>query len=235
MLSDDLIMGVKYAIGEILLVVIGILIALAINTFKMRLEDRQQEKYFLNRFLFDFENDINQLENCISKTNIQLSNLDSIVEILDERHNVSKFFNLQRSIHDVLQFKPNKSTYDECISSNTIGLINNDLIREQIFGYYREIINYGTDEAMIRIRDDILLPYINSNIYNRRESIGFIFATDAELRPLDLEQLANDENYYAVLISAKGRHVQIINWSIYLERAIGLRDLIQSELDQLGN
>ncbi|MEM9546559.1 MAG: DUF6090 family protein [Bacteroidota bacterium] len=219
-----------YALGEIILVVIGILIALQINVWNGQKTDRKQELYILKRFLFDLVNDIDQLHSCIKETQIQLSNLDTIVSILNTKKDASRFFELQRSIHDTRTFKPNLGTYDESISSGKVELITNDSIRETLFNYYREITKYNADDAMNKIRDEIILPYINNTIYNRRESIGFIFKTSAQLPKLDLHSLSNDEKYFGILISAKGRHVQLINWSDYLNYANMLKKQIEKEL-----
>lgn len=219
-----------YAFGEIILVVIGILIALQVNSWHKESLDHDQEVYIIKRFLHDLESDIDQLKANIEVTKIQLSNLDSIVAILDKKDNISRFFELQRSLHDVKIFKPNQGTYDESISSGKIELISNDMIRENIFNYYREVTNYGADEAMNKIRDEIILPYINNNIYNRRESIGFIFQTDAQLPKLDLHALANDAKYFGILISAKGKHVQLLHWFNYLNRATTIKSQIEDEL-----
>ena len=219
-----------YAVGEIILVVFGILIALQINDYHQKSLNKKQEIYILKRFTQDLSNDISQLKVNIKRTNIQLASLDSIVDILDKNGNISKFFSLQRSIHNIHTFESNQGTYDENISSGKLQLITNDIIREYIFNYYREVTKYNSDDAMSKIRDEIFLPYINNNIYNRRESINFIFQTKAQLPKLNLKKLANDEKYYGILISAKGRHIQVSTWKNYLENAIKLKKSIELEL-----
>ena len=52
----------KYAIGEIILVVIGILIALYINSSYTQYRERQIEKVILTKLLADIEADYTQLE-----------------------------------------------------------------------------------------------------------------------------------------------------------------------------
>ena len=61
-----------YAIGEILLVVIGILIALQINTWNNNRIDRQLEKQYLNRMVQDLNADLNELESVINITRKRL-------------------------------------------------------------------------------------------------------------------------------------------------------------------
>ncbi len=56
---------IKYAIGEILLVVIGILIALQINTWNQNKENTKQENQILNQLLIEYTNNLNQLNSKI--------------------------------------------------------------------------------------------------------------------------------------------------------------------------
>ncbi|WP_422104240.1 DUF6090 family protein [Winogradskyella sp.] len=219
-----------YAFGELILVVMGILIALQINLWNTQKSNKNQERYALNRFSTDLISDIDQLTQLINATEKQLVDLDLIIQIMDDKDDISKFFKLQRSIHDINTFKPNMGTYDESISSGKLQLVLNDTLREQIFKYYREVSKCSADDAMSKMRDELFLPYINSNIYNTEQSIRFIFKTKAQLPKLDLDVLANDKDYFSILISAKGKYVQILNWQNYLQHAKNLKKKIQEEL-----
>lgn len=69
-----------YAIGEILLVVIGILLALQINEWNNQRKDLNFEKQYLNRLLQDLYQDSVDLSEVISRGNI---NIKLCVDILD--------------------------------------------------------------------------------------------------------------------------------------------------------
>jgi len=51
----------KYAIGEILLVVIGILIALSINNWNIHQIEQNEERNYLTRLVQDLKWDINEI------------------------------------------------------------------------------------------------------------------------------------------------------------------------------
>jgi sensor domain CHASE-containing protein len=51
----------KYAIGEIILVVIGILIALSINNWNEKNKAKEKETHALNEIISDLENNIETL------------------------------------------------------------------------------------------------------------------------------------------------------------------------------
>lgn len=57
----------KYAVGEILLVVIGILIALQINTWNQNRQDRIQKQQILVQLLNEYTNNLDQLNQKMMK------------------------------------------------------------------------------------------------------------------------------------------------------------------------
>ena len=58
-----------YAIGEIILVVIGILIALQINTWNETKKNAQQEQLILTQLLAEYESNLQQIKSKISLRN----------------------------------------------------------------------------------------------------------------------------------------------------------------------
>ncbi len=60
----------KYAIGEIVLVVIGILIALQINNWNENRKNYKLQKVYLNRLIQDLEEDLNDLESVMEAEDI---------------------------------------------------------------------------------------------------------------------------------------------------------------------
>ncbi len=75
----------KYAIGEVFLVVIGILIALQLNTWNQGIQNRKLEKEYLNRFILDLETDSEDLLIVIEKAAINIKLSTHVLEKLDVR------------------------------------------------------------------------------------------------------------------------------------------------------
>jgi len=68
-----------YAIGEIILVVIGILIALQFNNADLDRQDRTREKAFMISMLGDLEKDVRELSAAIEGNQILLDGLDALL------------------------------------------------------------------------------------------------------------------------------------------------------------
>ena len=121
----------KYAIGEIILVVAGILIALQVNNWNIKRIERQSEIKYLTNIKLDLQKDLvtlnEQIDVRIKKQNVTESlishiNGNNIIEDLDKlAKNVFATINEER-------FTPNNSTYNELASSGNLSLIENDSI-----------------------------------------------------------------------------------------------------------
>lgn len=101
-----------YAIGEILLVMVGILLALQINTWNQEVQNRKLEKRYLNGFIQDLKQDSIDLSQVISKAsvNIKLSHI-VITELEDSIANnyfEKQFFN---TVINQVQIEEDKVIY----------------------------------------------------------------------------------------------------------------------------
>jgi hypothetical protein len=74
----------KYALGEIVLVVIGILIALQIDSWNDDRLDRIQERAYLQSMLTDLGEDVREIEAAVSGNVILLGGLDDLLTLLSE-------------------------------------------------------------------------------------------------------------------------------------------------------
>ena len=129
----------RYAIGEIVLVVIGILIALQINTWNEERKESIIERLYLERLLDDLKIDIKYYDERISyfKMSIEHFNqyLQESYEVQHGPENVRQLFT-----HLYLQTDPlatENSTYRELNSTGKLNVFKNELLRKNIIDYYR--------------------------------------------------------------------------------------------------
>lgn len=71
----------KYAAGEILLVVIGILIALSINNWNQNRAERKMEENYITSIIEDAETDLSNFTKAISANEVRMANLDSLTKL----------------------------------------------------------------------------------------------------------------------------------------------------------
>ncbi len=129
----------KYAIGEIILVVIGILIALQINTWNANRIDSNKEKEYLNNLIEDIKTQKTLVKNQIDheiKTKLQcekaLSHLNSTIINADS---------LNIYLTDITRksFVINDPTFQDLKSSGNILLIKNNALRKKIISFYQNL------------------------------------------------------------------------------------------------
>ncbi len=159
---------ILYALGEILLVMIGILLALQINNWNQnRLNDIEEQRILiaiseelkLSKFLFIRgstvqENKIQAAKNLLKEMQIQNEKLDN--EMLNE--------DIDRLTQRWLSGTPT-SIYDALIGSGDLKLINSEELRNELalLKSDQEFLRLF-EEIQIKFEDDQLSPFLNQNI-----------------------------------------------------------------------
>jgi hypothetical protein len=123
----------KYAIGEIILVVIGILIALQINNWNENSKQNHIEQDYLMALKEEFNYNRLALEKVIE---INTSNLENALKISDlmgpENPEITEkqfsTFAMNMSNWEV-QYRPNKAVLDEIISSGKLAIFRNKKLK----------------------------------------------------------------------------------------------------------
>ena len=130
----------KYAFGEIVLVVIGILIALQINTWNGEKKDRAYELKMLSEIKSALKTDMEYFEWMVDRTNQVDSMLNVISEqVINESIFVDSLYLDADSNWNVLRqgtfFRYNSGPY-EALKSSGIDKISNDSLRYNLIDFY---------------------------------------------------------------------------------------------------
>jgi hypothetical protein len=149
-----------YAIGEIVLVVIGILIALQINTWNEQRKLADQETMYLERLLSENKLDIETFS--MSIQNLEIGN-ETIVAMSAAMKNVSSpDTSLIKSVNDFMAkgsiypvFTSSSSTFDDLSSTGNLKVIANTGLREDLVKHYAK---HNETDKWIRVAVDWALP-----------------------------------------------------------------------------
>ena len=220
-----------YAIGEIVLVVIGILIALQINNWNESSKQRIEEVRLLEKVSIDLVSDINQLKKNIRNATDRQTIVDSIFTFLhkDPNSDPMKFLNYNFvAISTENHFEVNSGTFDESQSAGSIKFIQNDSLREQIFNYYRNTKRNYDDENTIQSLYRDIFPIMFKKIIATKEYIFMHNGTISNLPELDIAALSRDQDYMAILLQKEiSEEYQIKSWKSFLQNAESLVQQIQ--------
>ncbi len=184
----------KYAIGEIVLVVIGILIALQVNNWNEQRKLETQELIYLKRLKKELESDVVYFE-------IQIQEGGEVMN--SALQFINQMYKTQNSPEEVtallIKFNPRterlilqNSTFEELKSSGKLSLISNDSLRSEIIDFYR------TSQHLIRIMDDYndltidILGNLDFNMFKLNEYWMNAVYTDKNLIHLTDWEFFND-------------------------------------------
>ena len=128
---------ILYAIGEIVLVVIGILIALQINDWNDKKKQTESEHIYYLRILNDFNLDKKLIENLILQVKNRVKVSKEILLELDSGKK-SKSYLLNKYLialrGDV--YVPRNVTFKDLISSGNFKLLNDVAIKNSLIQFY---------------------------------------------------------------------------------------------------
>jgi hypothetical protein len=123
-----------YAIGEILLVVIGILIALQINNQNDLRKDRNKEIHYLKNIKTDLNINLLEMDRYLE---IRTENIEAAKRIIEhfEGKPITDFtaFNADGiKIYNWQKFYQNNNTFQELVNSGNLALLSNDSIKKKL-------------------------------------------------------------------------------------------------------
>ena len=142
----------SYAIGEVILVVIGILIALQVNSYAQRVKERKQETQYLRSILEDIQLDIANNEEIIQNAKNNKIAALNILYMLDgekpfEELQLQSFRN--SGDNDTLKLITSlgragfmmlpqvyDNTFEDLKNSGKTGLLTNGELRKSLYRYY---------------------------------------------------------------------------------------------------
>lgn len=130
----------KYAFGEIFLVVIGILIALSINNAN----DARKERKELNNYLLKISNDVTRdMEQIaalkIRRDNVRAKAIQSFKLLLINDLNNIELNRVGEICFIEFYFIPNRSGFEGIKTSTYLGEINNSKLDSLLTGYYAAV------------------------------------------------------------------------------------------------
>jgi hypothetical protein len=135
-----------YAIGEIVLVILGILIALQINSANQVKKDRLLEQQYYCRLFEDVEQDKEQIILLISDAEMRLENSNKMARILQQPNpdltkvNV-QLANIQRGVNK--NFSANNAAYEDLKSGANLNLITDITLKGLLNNYFNNVASYA--------------------------------------------------------------------------------------------
>ena len=207
----------RYAIGEIVLVVIGILIALQINNWNEDKNNAAQVNKHLATLKLNLQDDVKQAEKLlfVIDTALQYSNtfLDQFKTVKPVDKSVQMYLIFLMLEHNL---EVNKSGINAIINSNGMAYID-EALQLKILNYYRHIEQLASREEITN--SDIKLmyePYVKENyswIYNRSNpwprQTEFYKNDPRPVAPIDEKSLLSDKQLEVMIFGRRFQSMRL--------------------------
>jgi len=214
-LADDnkVLKYARYAIGEIVLVVIGILIALQLNTWKGNKIEQRKESIYLNNIKRDLQNQLTKIDTQIEYEKSIVEVAKPILKSYKTNHNFTIDSSFTASIGTMsgrMTFVRVDPTYTELLSSGHIDIISNNDCKNSLITYYQDlerveqIINKNNNlyTDAVYMNNIIKLSEIqldNEFVFDdelavKRSPVDVLTINESRLKEITISQLENPEN-----------------------------------------
>jgi type II secretory pathway pseudopilin PulG len=153
-----------YAIGEIVLVVIGILIALQINNWNENSKRLKQEQEILNNLKQDFDYNRKEL---LSVLNSNTENIKSAITVLNKTGNrYSEDFDLNLILGDVtssVYYYPKNGFLNDLINSGNLGIIKSNELRNRLSSWMPRLDDLNLRQQATKEFENLMIRYVIDN------------------------------------------------------------------------
>ena len=219
----------RYAFGEIVLVVIGILIALQINNWNEERKERRIEARYLQNLKIDLENDsLALLEIRAHRVNTAHA-AKTLLNIANSGHieDVYKVDSLYWAIGIWWEFIPNDNTFQELISSGNLNIIRDEKIKKSLLKLSKDSEQIVVDrDHMRREYDQYLYDQMVSTVsflkskdpdqFNEQWESWFysnrgVISTNKEKLAAEYEKLLNNPVFINGVALAGGNSVYLVS------------------------
>lgn len=137
--DNQILKYARYAIGEIVLVVIGILIALQINNWKEERKNKFLEKKTLENLKADLEVQMGIIQFQESNERSYTAMADSCLQMIRNGINATRLIPLLDSLSERVTFVANSVTFENLGLDGTTTVLRNSDLQNKIVQYYQQL------------------------------------------------------------------------------------------------
>ncbi len=151
----------KYAIGEIFLVMVGILLAVQINEWNESIKKSQEEQFYLKKLQENFSEDLNFIQDQREKAREYIAQVEVIIEESQDSDLDSFSIDFTSAMFGLAGFSPQRATWENLKSTGKLSLIQNQVLTDSLFNYYN-FFNNSIEGLMGGIRQytrEIFAPF----------------------------------------------------------------------------
>ncbi|MEZ4703441.1 MAG: DUF6090 family protein [Rhodothermales bacterium] len=226
----------RYALRELVLIVAGILIAIALNSWWNSKVDYEQETQYLSGIETDIENSIAELNATINFHEQQVKDLRKLFGIVHAEPSQARKDSLLELSHALIfnsTFEPELATYDEMLASGNLNLLESERIRNALTLYQYQLQNNNDFNNYLEQQSSLTIePFFMENLaYHPLKGL------DEPYRPpdIDLTALYTDLHFHNLILLRLDTEANVLEIrKRLLETMHDVQRYIKEELVQRG-
>lgn len=193
-----------YAIGEILLVVIGILIALQINNWNEQNKTKELEKALLLEYQEELRFNVDELNRAIGYINVRANRCSILLDHIEFKRPFvdslsSEFRVLTLAVGTHISHVAFKSLEDQGMD-----IISNKMLKNRILNLHLK--SYDLLEGRIENQQSNIKEYGRPIVRNQLKSLGSL-----KYVPVNYKQLMDDVALWNILMTLRGNYEDLVN------------------------
>ncbi len=188
----------KYAIGEIILVVIGILIALQINNWNEDRKLQKEEIRILNNLQVDLQQTLIELESALVFHQKTITEIDKIEHYIKNKTPYSEAIESSFGLLPHYYVALITSSSYTSLQSIGVGIIKNNKLKDLLINTYdvalADILDYNADE--FQLQTTLVTPFFSKNFRYMDKSLY-------HAKPNNYDDLIDNEEFLNILSIVK--------------------------------
>jgi len=231
----------KYAIGEIVLVMIGILLALQVNTWNNSRELKKEELKMMKSLHKEFSKNFIKFDESFEGHVAKKESIETIMSIKAELFSMDSLNSLLVRVNYVPTFDPSQGIYNSIINSGKIELISNDVLKEKISAFQDLLMDYQEDEdatkdfATQNLHKFILSEMTYDNFQVKRNNAKVSEAEEQRIKEKYIK-LIDSDMYESQLIFLRAWMEPVFREGpILREEMVSIISLLKSETEKHEN
>ena len=226
----------KYAIGEIILVMIGILLALQVNTWNNNRELKKEELQIMKSLHKEFSQNLVKFDRVYKFHLNRKKSIETIMSIETKSTSVDSLMKLLGGVRGNYTFDPYQGIYNSIINSGKIELISNDSLKQDISKFQDLLSDYQEEETgTMGFVTSNLYPFILDNLkinFNLVRGINKSTEEEKSAYKNDLVKLVESDKYENLLVYVYGYMIDIfIEGPLLREEMVSIINILESEIE----
>ena len=227
----------QWVLGETLIVVVGVLIALAVDSWRSEQRDERTEEQYLSSLLEDLDSDFAELERAGRQARASAAGARTVLDVVEGRAGTLPGDSLAQAVeHAGFLYFPAyfPYTFDELVSTGNLRIVRDPELRREIAAYYNLIESEkqwwdryrGVQARYATAMQGILGPDIRSRI-----TLGNDLEVSEDDRQRILRELSARPDLAAALEGMIWLQDRQLRWhGVSRRRGEELRDLVSEAL-----